>query len=123
MRTLITAFWAIVALCLVVLGLANRDIVRLRVLPQALSDAVGMAPDIDLPLFLVILSGFALGLLVGFIWEYIREIPERAAARSTVRELERLRAEIGRLRGTIPVTAGERPDVLALIDAPLPSRR
>jgi putative membrane protein len=99
MRLLRIAFWALVAAALVTLGLANRGIVRLRVLPEALGREVGVAPDIDLPLFLVILIGFALGMLVGFVWEWIREIPERAAARDAAREMERLRLEIERLKG------------------------
>ena len=119
MRTLTGIFWALVAVGLIVLGLANRGIVRLRVLPEALGELAGVSPDLDLPLFLVILGGVALGLLVGFVWEWIREIPERAQARASAREVERLRAEIGRLRGTAPVGTGGRPDVLALIAAPL----
>ncbi|EPX87508.1 hypothetical protein ruthe_00579 [Rubellimicrobium thermophilum DSM 16684] len=99
MRLLRIAFWALVAAALVVLGLANRGIVRLQLLPEALGREIGLMPGLDLPLFLVILLGFALGLLVGFVWEWIREIPERAAAREAAREMERLRLEIERLKG------------------------
>jgi uncharacterized integral membrane protein len=125
MRTLSAVFWALVAAILVTVGLANRDLVRLRVLPEALSDAVGVAPDIDLPLFMVVFLGFALGLLLGLVWEWIREIPERREARATARELQRLRAEVARLGGR----PGERDEVAALLDVPvvpastLPARR
>jgi uncharacterized integral membrane protein len=125
MRTLSAVFWALVAAILVTVGLANRDLVRLRVLPEALSEAVGVAPDIDLPLFMVVFLGFALGILLGLVWEWIREIPERRQARATARELDRLRAEVARLGGR----PGERDEVAALLDAPavtaaaLPARR
>jgi hypothetical protein len=117
MRLLRLAFWALVAAALVTMGLANRGIVTLRVLPEALSAELGLAPDIRLPLFLVILAGFALGLLVGFVWEWIREIPERAAAREAARETARLRAEIARLKGE---AAAKDPAQAAL--AALPAR-
>ena len=118
MRFLKTAFWGLVALALVVVGLANRGLVTLRVLPEALGNWLGVSPDIDLPLFLVILLGVALGLVIGLIWEWIREIPERAEARRTARELERLRAEVAREKGT-----QARTDVLAGLDLPAIPRR
>ena len=119
MRLIRTAFWALVAVVLVTMGLANRGIVTLRVLPEALSGWLGLSPDIDLPLFLVILLGVALGLLIGFVWEWIREIPERAALRETSRELDRLRREVARQRAA----SAPKDDVLALIDAPAVARR
>ena len=118
MRILKTAFWAIVAAALVTVGLANRGIVTLRVLPEALSGALGLSPDIDLPLFLVVLLGVALGLLIGVIWEWIREIPERAQARTLARELDNLRTELARRKAE---AAGS--DVLARLDLPAVSRR
>ena len=118
MRFLKTAFWLIVAVVLVTVGLANRGIVTLRVLPEALSGWLGVSPDIDLPLFLVILAGVALGLFIGFIWEWIREIPERAAARTTARELDNLRTELKRQRET----AGG-GDLIARLELPTVARR
>lgn len=118
MRVLKTLFWLAVAVVLVTLGLANRAIVELRALPEALEARLGAVPDLELPLFLVILGGVALGLLIGFVWEWIREIPERAQARSLARELENLRAELARRQAE----AG-RADVLAGIDLPAVTRR
>jgi len=117
-RFLKTVFWLIVALVLVTVGLANRGIVTLRVLPEALSGWLGVSPDVDLPLFLVILAGVALGLGIGFIWEWIREIPERAAARNSAREIARLQAEIRRQKAE-----ASKGDVLAGLDLPALPRR
>lgn len=118
MRVLKTLFWLIVGAALVVLGLANRAMVELKLLPEALEARLGALPDLDLPLFLVILGGVALGLLIGFVWEWIREIPERAQARTLARELDNLRGELARRKAE---SAGG--DVLARLDLPAVTRR
>jgi lipopolysaccharide assembly protein A len=115
MRAIRFGFWALVALCLVVMGLANRDIVVLRALPEGLAGLVGLSPDISLPLFVVIFIGVAIGLLIGFVWEWLREGRLRAAARGTAREVDALQREVGRLRNA--QSAGQ-DDVLALLDQP-----
>lgn len=125
-RTLSLIFWALVALVLVTVGLANREMVTLSVLPAPLAQAIGRAPNIELPLFMGVFLGFALGMLLGFVWEWIREIPERAAARDTSRELARLRTEVARLSGT-PGDGRDEVDLLlgvpAVPRAALPARR
>lgn len=118
MRVISGLFWLVVAGALVVLGLANRGIVELKLLPDAIQARVGALPDLELPLFLVILGSVGLGLVLGLVWEWIREIPERAEARRTARELERLRAEVAREKGT-----QARSDVLAGLDLPAIPRR
>lgn len=118
MRVLKTLFWLVVGAALVLLGLANRQLVELKLLPEALEARLGGLPDLEMPLFLVILGGVALGLLVGFIWEWIREIPERAQARTLARELENLRGELARRKAE---SAGS--DVLARLDLPAVARR
>ncbi len=119
MRILRTVFWAIIGLCLIVIGLANRGFVTLRVLPEALGDLVGVSPDIELPLYMVILFGVAIGLLVGFVWEWLREHKHRAEARMRAREVGRLEREVDRLK--TEKHEGE-DDVLALLDT-APARR
>lgn len=114
MRPLLTAFWAVVAAALITAGLANRELVPVRLLPESIKAAMGFGPTVELPLFLIILGGFGFGLLAGVVWEWIREIPERAEARATARELARLRAEVARLRGE----AARGDEVFSLLDAP-----
>lgn len=115
MRTLSLIFWLLVGAALVTLGLANRDLVTLSLLPDALGGLVGWAPSLAMPVFLVILLGFGAGMLLGLVWEWIREIPERAQARATARELDRLRAEVARLQGR---PGDGRDEVQALLGAP-----
>lgn len=91
-------FWGLVAACLVVLGFANRELVTLHILPGGMGQMLGMPEVRPVPLFIPIFVGVALGLLVGFVWEWLREAKERAQARAQRRELERLRAEVARLK-------------------------
>ncbi|MGR3463323.1 lipopolysaccharide assembly protein LapA domain-containing protein [Limimaricola sp.] len=115
MRALRTAFWGIVAICLVILGLANRGMVTLRLLPEGLSGLFGITPALTMPLYAVVLIGVALGLLIGFVWEWLREYRHRAAARKRAREVNRLEREVDRLRHE---KHEGQDDVLALVDRP-----
>ena len=98
MRYINYAFWAAVAICLIVLGLANRGMVELRALPNGLADLIGVSPTIELPLFVPILLGVAIGLLVGFFWEWLREHKHRASASQSRREAKKLEREVERLK-------------------------
>lgn len=112
MKTLRYAFWAIVALCLILVGLANRGVVTVRAMPVAFSDLLGISPDIELPLFVVIFIGVGVGLLLGFVWEWMREYRQRAEARAKARELDALRRELAALKSS-DTPKGD--DVLALL--------
>jgi len=113
MRYIRYASIAIFAIALVLIALANRAPVTLRVLPDELAGLAALNPTYDLPLFLVIFIGILAGLIVGFIWEWIREAGERAAAARQTRELASLRAEVKRLKGE---KHRGKDEVLALLD-------
>ncbi len=115
MKTLRYAFWAIVGLCLILIGLANRDIVTVRAMPEALGDLLGLSPDIQLPMFVVIFIGVGAGLMIGFLWEWVREHRIRAEARAKAREVESLRREVEQLRSAAAGAKSD-DDVLALLE-------
>lgn len=104
---------AVIAIGLVVLALANRDPVTLRVLPENLALWLGWSFAIQLPLFLVILGGVVIGLLVGFIWEWLREHRHRAEAKTHRREKQKLEREVQTLKGK---QNEGRDEVLALLE-------
>jgi len=104
---------AIFALALISVALANRDMVSLQVLPGEVSGWFALNPTIELPLFLVILGSIVAGLLVGFVWEWIREYGERAAAARQAREMRRLEREVARLKAE---KHEGKDEVLALLD-------
>ena len=115
MKTIRYTFWAVVGLCLILIGLANRDIVTVRAMPEALGELLGLSPDIQLPMFVVIFLGVGAGLMIGFLWEWVREYRIRADARGKSREVESLRRELAQLRGASGGDAGG-DDVLALLE-------
>ena len=114
MKQLRAGFWAIVGLCLIIVGLANRGPVTVRAMPEAMGNLLGLSPDIELPLFVVIFLGVAAGLLIGFFWEWLREHRFRSEARSKGREVMQLRREMDRLRDS---DGDGKDDVLALLDS------
>ena len=117
MKTIRYTFWAIVGLCLIIIGLANREMVTVRAMPEALADLLAISPDLQLPLFVVIFIGVGAGLLIGFLWEWVREHRIRAESRSRAREVESLKREVAQLRRNNAEgdgTTGD--DVLAILE-------
>ncbi len=99
MRYIRYASIAIFAVALVLIALANRGLVTVKVLPTELAALAALNPSYEVPLFVVIFGGVLAGLIVGFIWEWIREAKERMAAARQAREMQQMRAEIRRLKG------------------------
>ena len=104
----------VIALVLIVLALANRDPVTLNLLPSDLAAWAGASiPPLELPLFLVIFIGVALGLLIGRIAEWLREYRYRKDAKVQRRARSKLEREVATLKGH---TADTQDDVLALLE-------
>ena len=114
MRLIWYIFLAILAIVLVTVALANAELVTLRLLPAGMEGWLGLSWSITLPLFLVVLLGVALGLLIGFVWEWGREHRYRAEMRRQRRERERLEREVSQMRAPGRGRPGD--DVLALLE-------
>jgi len=99
MRYIRYASIAIFAVALILIALANRQMVMLKVWPDELAGLAVHNPAFEMPLFVVIFGGVLAGLVAGFVWEWLREAKERAEAARQAREMQRLRAEITRLKG------------------------
>ena len=104
---------AIFAVAPIAVALANRSVVSLQVLPTEVSGLFAMSPSVQLPLFIVILGSILMGLLVGFVWEWIREYGERAEAAKQAREMRRLQREIEKLKAE---KYQGKDEVIALLD-------
>ena len=112
-RALRLIFLAALAVVLISLALANRDIVTLRALPPNAADFLGVSWSIDVPLFAVVFAGILLGLLVGFVWEWMREYKLRQTASTASRKVQHLERAVSRLKAK---SEGPKDEVLALMD-------
>ena len=101
------------AVALISVALANRIMVPLKVLPSEVSGWFALNPQVEMPLFVIILGSIVAGLLVGFVWEWIREYGQRSEAARQAREMRRLEREIARLKGE---KNHGKDEVLALLD-------
>lgn len=106
-------FWGIVAICLIFVGVSNTQETTLSAVPEGLAGYIPFATSIKLPLFMVIFFGVALGLLIGFFWEWVREHRIRSDARAKEREVTQLRREVDRLKDE---KHEGKDEVLALLD-------
>ena len=98
MRYIRYAWLALLAIVLVSVSLANRTLVTVALMPDALAGLLGFNLSVTLPLFLVILGGVITGLVIGFIWEWMREYRQRRDAAAKAREVRKLEREVGRLK-------------------------
>lgn len=115
MRFLRLIFIAALAIVLIAVALANRDTVTLSAFPANFGQYLGGRWSVDLPLFLVIFLAFAVGMLAGLVWEWLRESHIRQEARLHASRAARLENEVGHLRDR---HAAPRDEVLAILDRP-----
>jgi len=102
---------AILMVAIIVLALANRDAVTLNLMPEGIQTVVQYS--VSVPLFAVILVSVLTGLLLGYIFEWLREHKHRRLASQKKREANRLAEEVNRLKRK---HMSEEDEVLALID-------
>ena len=113
MRYIRYACIAVFALALIAVALANRGLVTLKVLPDEIAGLFAVTPSVQLPLFVVIFGGIVAGLLVGFVWEWLREHAVRAENARNAKEVRRLEREVKRLKAE---KHEGKDEVLALLD-------
>jgi uncharacterized integral membrane protein len=114
MRYIRYGFLGALAVVLISVAMANRALVELRLLPDELATPLGLAWSVQLPLFLVIFAAIIAGLLIGFVWEWLREHKHRAEAARKTGEVRQLKREVNRLKGS--ARPEEQDEVLALLD-------
>lgn len=113
MRFIRLLFVVLLAIILISIALANREIVTLNMFPANFGQYLGGDWSIQLPLFLVIFLAMLFGLVAGFIWEWMRESQIRREARLRATQVAQLEREVNSLRDT---HAAPRDDVLAILD-------
>lgn len=104
----------VIGCVLITVALANRELVTLQALPSDIAEVARFNAAIEVPLFVVAFGGVLFGLLIGFVWEWLREHRYRSIANAKTREVERLERVVA---ANVPA-ATHTDDVLALLDAP-----
>ena len=112
MRLLRTLFLIFLAIILVVISIANSENVSLYLLPTDLSSLMGTTISINIPVFLVFFSGIFIGLIIGFLWEWLREHKFRVEANLNEKRLSRAEAELSEMR----TKDNKGDDVLTLLE-------
>ncbi len=120
-RIIKLSFILCVAVVLIVLAIANRDPVVINLLPADLALWLRIDLSISLPLFLIIFGAITAGLVLGFVWEWLREHRHRADASRAKRDATRLSRELETLKDEARAKEGQ-DDILALLEDGKPLR-
>lgn len=113
MRYIRYVFLGCLAIVLISVALANRGLVQLQLLPTGLSELLGLQQQVSLPLFIVIFGSLIAGVLVGFVWEWLREHKHRAEAARKGTEVRQLQRELKRTQNE---RDKDKDEVLAILD-------
>ena len=113
MRYIRYAFLGSLAVVLIAVALANRDIVTLTLLPAVAEEWFGINHAVEVPLFAVIFLAVIFGVIIGFVWEWLREHRHRADKTKAEKELHKTQREVRRLKGR---EAEQKDEVLTLLE-------
>lgn len=113
MRFIKLLLLAIILAGIVLVSVANRGLITVNLLPEPLVPYANIPTDLTLPLYVVLLAAVAVGMLIGYILEWLRERKHRREVGTTKREVSRLEREIENLRKK---TGEGQDDVLALLN-------
>lgn len=110
MKTIRYAMYAILGIFLLLMALNNQQATQFVVLP----DYIPGFPAIvfNVPLFIVILGALLIGIVIGYVLEYIRETRIRLNASRTQKALKKTTAELDALKNQTGIHDDE---VLALL--------
>ena len=81
-------------------------------MPENLSSFLGIKIALSIPLFLVFFSGILIGLVIGFLWEWLREHKFRVEANNYQKKLFRAETELSELYAK----ENKKDDVLTLLE-------
>lgn len=101
----------VMMIAIVMVAVANKDAVSVKVMPPGL-DSIWQW-SVSLPLFFVILASVLFGLLLGYVLEWVRERRHRRDAAQRRREVGRLEQEVAELRKS---SGQERDEILAILN-------
>jgi|TARA_B100001094_G_scaffold227470_1_gene221985 uncharacterized integral membrane protein len=112
MRLLRTLFLSCLAIILLLISLANSEKVTLYFLPESLSSFLKVTFALNIPLFIVFFSGIFIGLIVGFVWEWLREYKFRVESNNYQKRLSIAETELSNMNAR----ENKKDDVITLLE-------
>ena len=113
MRTIKQIILGIILICLVLVAVANRETVVLNLVPEPLMPLLPFEGTLSLPLFVVIIASIAVGLVLGYLFEWLRERKIRKQVGQKTRQVSKLESEVERLKRK---TGEDEDEILALLN-------
>lgn len=110
MRIVKIVLLVVILVAIVLLALANRDMVVVQLMPEPLDQIV--QASVEVPLFVVGLVSILAGLIIGYILEWLREYRYRRRLALKEREAAQLSRELEKAKRS----GKPEDDVLALIN-------
>jgi hypothetical protein len=100
MRALSYLLFVVLTLGVILLSVANRQLVRVNLAPDFTD--YGMPPSLghEVPLFVIALGFGTFGFVIGAAREYLREARLRRESKAQKRQIAALRRELAALKGT-----------------------
>jgi len=115
MRILRYLILGVLLLAFLTVALANRGSVGISLLPEDLAMLLGWQARAEVPVFVVLGLGAVMGVVIGFVWEWLREHKHRKVARVQTRAVSKLERELAAMKDQ---TSLPQDDVLALLAKP-----
>lgn len=115
MRAIRIAFYVLLAIVLILLAAANRGMITVSLAPDALAPFVGGGWSLTMPAFVALFLAMAFGVIVGLVWEWMRESHLRAESSRRAQELADLHRHAGAPKAP---RAAPHDEVLAILDRP-----
>lgn len=119
MRAIRVLFVVVLAAILILVATANREIITVSLLPEGLAPFAGGQWALSMPAFVAQFLAMVFGVIVGLIWEWLREARLRAESSRRAHHLAQLQREVGDLRRT---HAAPKDEVLAILDDAKPRK-
>jgi uncharacterized integral membrane protein len=114
MRFLSYTVFFVLTFVIIMLAVANRQLVRVNLIPDFTAYGVPASPDHEVPLFSVALICGTLGFILGAAREYLRESRLRRESRKRGKELGALKREVDALKGAQKQPEDDDDDLLLL---------
>ena len=113
MRAIRLAFVILLAIILIGVALANRQLITVGLFPAQFGQFLGGSWSLTMPAFIAFFGAIMFGVVIGLVWEWLREAGLRAESNRRATALAQLERELGHLRTKHD---GPKDEILAILE-------